>query len=623
MASRRSKTSKFFAWVIVFILVIGLAGFGIQDVLRSSGTNEVVTFGEQEISSEDYVRMIQQETRNLSQRFGTQLSFSQAQSLGVAQVALQKLISSAILDQTVKDLGFSQSDKTLKNAIQNNPAFNDIAGRFDPQQYKDVLLNINLNPSKYEEILRKELSRNLFLNLTSTKIIMDNETKELIVAYLLEERVSDIITLTKDDLDDNNFDVSLSEMKDFYEKFKDLFKQSETKKISYIYLSPQDITENQEVSRQEIETNFLAKQDVINTPERRDIDQIFFTDKKSAQTMLSSESTKLISFDKALQTRGLTKNDVSLGEVSKNELPLSAQKAVFEPSAPKVVGPFETELGLAVYRVNKIIPAVTKTLDDYYETLKNEIALKKASDDLNILLNRINDEIAAGSSLEDIAKTTEMVFGKLEVFMGAELPDFANTPAFRAMVQSGNSYASDVQFNEDGGILSLRIDETLEPFLKEFSVVEELVKAKALEKKIISKLESKAMEIVDEQKRMGQNLSDLDQNSSYQIKKNKRISRFMKLDDLPEGFTKEVFSLKKNEFKVILDTTKAYVIQVSDIISKKIESEASILLKEQISAQFITSLEQDLVSALIDGLETNHILFISQKAVDAAIERFN
>ena len=47
------------------------------------------------------------------------------------------------------------------------------------------------------------------------------------------------------------------------------------------------------------------------------------------------------------------------------------------------------------------------------------------------------------------------------------------------------------------------------------------------------------------------------------------------------------------------------------------------LLKEQISSQFVLSLEQDIVSALIDGLESNHSLYISQKAVDIAIERFN
>jgi peptidyl-prolyl cis-trans isomerase D len=612
-----------FAWLIVFILVIGLAGFGIQDVLRSSGTNEVATFGNQKVSSDDYVRMIQQETQSLSQRFGTQLSFSQAQSLGVAQIALQKLISSAILDQAVEDLGFSQSDNALKKSIQNNSAFSDIAGRFDPQKYEDVLLNVNLQPSEYEEILRKELSRNLLLNLTSTEITMDDNTSKLIEAYILEERVSDVVVLTKDDLDARSINISISESKDFYQKNKSLFMQPETKKISYIYLSPQDISENQDVTDQEIEITFLAQKDTINSPEKRDVDQIFFTDEKSAQTELSSEVNNLLLFEKLLKARGLTKDDVSLGEVIKSELPVSAQEAVFSSPESFVTGPFKTELGMAIYRVNKIIPAVTKTVAELYETIKNDIALEKASAELNSLVNRANDEIAAGASLEDIANTTEMVFGKLDVFEDAELPDFANTQSFKSILQSGRNYASDVQFNDDGGIFSLRIDETSDPFVKDFVDVKELVKEQAEEQKLIATLESKALSIAEEQKQSGQKLLELVQNQRYEIIKNKKISRFAKIDNLPEILITEIFSIKQNESKVVLGTDKVYIVQLNEIISSEPVGEKGVLLKEQISSQFIISLEQDMVSALIDGLESNHSLYISQKAVDIAIERFN
>ena len=613
----------FFAWLIVFILVIGLAGFGIQDVLRSSGTNEVATFGNQKISSNDYVRMIQQETRSLSQRFGTQLSFSQAQSLGVAQVALQKLISSAILDQAVEDFGFSQSDNVLKESIQNNSAFGDIAGRFDAQKYEDVLLNVNLEASDYEQILRKELSRNLLLNLTSTEITMDNNTSKLIEAYLLEERVSDVIILTKDDLDAGSSNISLAETKDFYQKNKSLFMQQETKKISYIYLSPQAIVENQDVTAQEIEMTFLAQKDTINSPEKRDVDQLFFTDEKLSQTALSSEGNKLRSFEKELRARGLTNDDVSLGEVIKSDLAVSAQQAVFSTPESSVVGPFKTELGMAIYRVNKIIPAVTKTVTDVYETIKNDIALEKASTKLNELVNRTNNEIAAGSTLEDIANTTEMVFGTLEVFEDAELPDFANTPSFRSVLQSGRNYASDVQFNDDGGIFSLRIDETRDPFLKDFVDVEELVKKQAEEQKLIATLESKAIRIGEEQKQSGQKLLELVKNQRYEIVKNKKLSRFTKIGNLPENLITEIFSMKQNESKVVLGTEKAYIVQLNDIIASEPLDEKGALLKEQISSQFVVSLEQDMVSALIDGLESNHSLYISQKAVDLAIERFN
>ena len=319
----------------------------------------------------------------------------------------------------------------------------------------------------------------------------------------------------------------------------------------------------------------------------------------------------------------MTKDDVSLGKIIKSELPVSAQEAVFSSPESFVIGPFKTELGMAIYRVNKIIPAVTKNVTELYETIKNDIALEKASTELNTLVNRANDEIAAGSSLEDIANTTEMVFGKLDVFEGAKLPDFANTPSFRSILQSGRNYASDVQFNDDGGIFSLRIDESDDPFVKDFVDVKELVKEQAEKQKLITTLESKAINIAEEQKQSGKKLLELVQNQRYEIMKNKKISRFAKIDNFPENLITEIFSIKQNESKVILGTDKAYIVQVNDIISAEPVGEKGVLLKEQISSQFVISLEQDLMSALVDGLKSNHSLYISQKAVDIALERFN
>ena len=54
-----------------------------------------------------------------------------------------------------------------------------------------------------------------------------------------------------------------------------------------------------------------------------------------------------------------------------------------------------------------------------------------------------------------------------------------------------------------------------------------------------------------------------------------------------------------------------------------LNTEEATLFNKQIEAEFVNSLEQDIFGALIDGLKTNHDLVISQKAIDAAIARFN
>ena len=50
----KSKINKFFAWIIVLLLILGLAGFGLQDVLSRWGTSKLATVGEVEISTEEF-----------------------------------------------------------------------------------------------------------------------------------------------------------------------------------------------------------------------------------------------------------------------------------------------------------------------------------------------------------------------------------------------------------------------------------------------------------------------------------------------------------------------------------------------------------------------------------------
>ena len=118
LGAMKSKTSKVFAWVIVVLLVLGLAGFGIQDVIRSSGSQEIALVGEQKISPDDFIRTIQQEINAISKQVGTKITFQQAKSFGVSQIALQKLLTIAILDQASSDLNISRSNKTLLQFIE-------------------------------------------------------------------------------------------------------------------------------------------------------------------------------------------------------------------------------------------------------------------------------------------------------------------------------------------------------------------------------------------------------------------------------------------------------------------------------------------------------------------------
>ena len=93
---------KFFAWILVGLLLIGLLGFGITDVLVGRSNSNLATVGESKITSQDFVRVFQQDLSYYSAQIGKAISIEEATSLGLPQISLGKLINSELISQKLK-----------------------------------------------------------------------------------------------------------------------------------------------------------------------------------------------------------------------------------------------------------------------------------------------------------------------------------------------------------------------------------------------------------------------------------------------------------------------------------------------------------------------------------------
>ena len=617
----RSKTSKIFAWIIVVILVVGLAGFGIQDVLRTSGKNDVIRFADQKVTTEDYVRAIQLEIRNLSNRLGTPLSFEQANSFGASQMALQKLLTAAVLDQAAEDLKISRSDKALKSSLKANSAFWGVNGKFDPARYKLILQNMNLSPEAYEQILRKEMSRKLVLDLLNSEVIAPEDSIELIFNFINEERSFDMLTLTKKNLE-FEIDVTETEVRDYYETSKDQFMQPVSKDISYVFLSFEDLIPKQNVSEQEINDEFLSRKADIDSPEKREIQQIFFQAEVDATVALEKSVTEVTAFNSLIVDRKLSDNDINLGEVTSDLLPTKAAQEIFSTSKTGVYGPYETDVGFVLYNVINVIPAISKTIDEEYESIKGELASYKAEDYLNELITHVNGKILEGFSLEEIANSTEMNFGNLKFFEGSELPSFARTNMFETAVNSATSLESDLVLDSANNIFSVRLDKETQPFLKKFEDVKASARDKAHKKKLRLELNNKANSIIESTNNKDITLADFSKSSGFQVEKNKTMTRFDATDSLPDDFAEKVFSLDINSVISIQNKEKVHLVQLKNIFLKDLNLEETKKIKNDIRDRLSQSLSADISNALINSFIENHELVVSQKAIDATIGRF-
>ena len=97
------KASNLFIWIILGLLFIALAGFGIGSF--SGGASRVGAVGDVEISAEDYARALDQEIRARIAQTGQPVTLATLRAQGVDQAVLQSLVARAALVNEAQMMG--------------------------------------------------------------------------------------------------------------------------------------------------------------------------------------------------------------------------------------------------------------------------------------------------------------------------------------------------------------------------------------------------------------------------------------------------------------------------------------------------------------------------------------
>src|SRR5690606_37477557 len=118
--------------------------------------------------------------------------------------------------------------------------------------------------------------------------------------------------------------------------------------------------------------------DQYRQPERRIVGRLVFPSMEEAQAARKRLDSGDITFDELVAERGLTVDDIDLGEVTREDLGQAAD-AVFALEAPGIAGPVQTDLGPALISMNAILEAVDIPFEQAREDLRAEAALDRAN----------------------------------------------------------------------------------------------------------------------------------------------------------------------------------------------------------------------------------------------------
>ncbi len=125
--SAGKKASNFIVWIILLLLVVGLAGFGATNF--GGSTQSVGSVGDTEIGVNDYARALQNELNALQSQTGQVFPLAQAQAFGIDRRVLQRLVADAALDNETASIGLSVGDEEVGQRIREIPDFRALTDR--------------------------------------------------------------------------------------------------------------------------------------------------------------------------------------------------------------------------------------------------------------------------------------------------------------------------------------------------------------------------------------------------------------------------------------------------------------------------------------------------------------
>lgn len=612
--ARGSSISKTAVWVLLGLLILGLGGFGVTNL--SGGVSPVGSVGDEDIAIDDYARALQQEMNAVEAQAGGPVTFAEAQAAGLDRAVLSRLVNAAALDNEAAQLGLSIGDDNLARQIREIPAFQGPGGTFDRDAYGFALDRAGLTEARFETQLRKETARTLLQGAIVRGTRMPDSHADTIMTFIAERRSFSYIRLDHTDLNTPLPAPSDDELTAYYQANLPAFTTPEMKKLTYAWLSPEMVVDQIDVPEDQLRAEYDARAGEYNSPERRLVERLGFADTAAAEAALAQIAAGEADFDAVVAERGLSLSDVDMGDVARSDVPNGADE-VFAADVGAVVGPFDSPIGPALYRVNGKLEAQQVGFDEVEQELRDELALDRARRLIENRMTEIDGLLAGGATLEELDGEAGMEVAQIDWFRDSgEGP--ASYEAFRQVAQevTADDFPQ-IATLEDGGIFALRLDGIEEPRVLPLDDVRDDAIAGWQAQEGDKRLRAQAEALIPRLSE-GAEMSTL----GYDVTEETEITRGDFILGTPPDFLTQVFEMNRGQLRVIDGLGAVFLVRMDDILPPDMDTPEIATLRSQLTEQAQQGLAQDLFTAVATDIQLRAGVQIDQAALNAVHANF-
>ncbi|HVZ90392.1 MAG TPA: SurA N-terminal domain-containing protein [Rhizomicrobium sp.] len=399
----RSFSKSIVSTIFMGALALSFAVWGIADVFRGRTDTDVVTVGSTALSIDQFSREYRNFIRAESQQSGQEITTDMARKTGLADSYLEQIINRTAIDNLVEKMGLTVSDGDVSARIRAMPVFNGPLGTFDRDVFEQQLQRRGFDETEFVEGMRADMTRSQLIGPIEAAFRAPRGYAHALFAYSTELRATQYVVLGPSAIG-AIAPPSDSTLLAYIKANANRFSTPEYRDVTVAAIGPEDVSAGIKISEDRLKQEYEAKKSTYVIPDKRDVQQITFSDEasaKAARDKIAAGST----FEQAAFAAKKTMDE--RGSVSQDDLgPLGP--AVFALPVDGVTQPLKNFSSWVLLHVSKITPGKTTSFDEARPELTKELTEQMAQSKIVDAANAYTDAVSAGEDLPEAAKKAGM-----------------------------------------------------------------------------------------------------------------------------------------------------------------------------------------------------------------------
>jgi peptidyl-prolyl cis-trans isomerase D len=177
LSSIKDKTKGWVAYLIIALIAIPFALFGISKYFEGNINIVVANVGSDEISKEVYLKEFNRTKGRLQRELGKNYTAETDHQAKLSTIQL--MVDRRVLTQLAEDSGYATTQRELQMSIQSNNAFKE-EGKFSVGKYKALLKMNGLEDVEYERMKTDALMQNqIRFNILDSAFVIPSALKRM------------------------------------------------------------------------------------------------------------------------------------------------------------------------------------------------------------------------------------------------------------------------------------------------------------------------------------------------------------------------------------------------------------------------------------------------------------